>query len=793
MNKVWIIAGADGAGKSSLVNIVKHNGEPHLKLRNGEILPYLNEGWIARKLFPDIKPSELSQEQHNKAEDEVRRRATDYLSNKVGFSLETSLSEPSDLAILDSISKNNIDANIIYVGTNKAVAANRLANKAAQGGYVAKVDVSERYDRSLDNFLKHFHQFNNVYVFDNQKQQRELLAHTQLGKTIKISGRAPEWFKDKHKELKLEIDTEQYLNKKNLLIFDVPYKERLDAHNAGLTFNSFIKKYVYANEERPDLTSEQNINWSIHKFDENEIINQKAIPALIKHIEEMGYHAPDNLFANSKVGLLKEVKHNEIWESNSPLEERIAEADREARLTELRVIPKNNDITAVIIDNESNEIINVWNYKESVKSPSQVINRRIEESRKEIDRNHDLAAERAQAIYEHLQPIKPHFDYLQKKQIPATEELKYIGYADREYFQEVYEWKTRYNQMVVPIRNWEKEIRSLQIISKDGDWKGMFADGEIQGNFTTIGKQDPRTAAKIAIVEGYATGASVHEATNIPVVVAFQTGNLSPIAKQFREHNPNQEIYFAADNDYKNFLKERHGDSTIKNGGIEFAIQAALEVNGKVIYPGITTQREAKAAAHGWDWNDYAVLHGKDQAHKEMMEQLTEGNSSIHESKAATNDRNLYHQIDCSLDGNTRSFFIAEGIKPNSGITLIEQGERANTVYPHAFIDQIAVDNFVTNLKEHGFIVDVKSAEKEKVKVNPVSENKVIDTSDIQKNIPLESMSPKIQSFNHKVQANAKSQKLTDKQMSVLQERLQVKSQSLHKQETSQQSNENEY
>jgi putative DNA primase/helicase len=39
----------------------------------------------------------------------------------------------------------------------------------------------------------------------------------------------------------------------------------------------------------------------------------------------------------------------------------------------------------------------------------------------------------------------------------------------------------------------------------------------------------------VLIAEGYATAASVHEATGRPVVVAFDAHNLKPVAELFRD------------------------------------------------------------------------------------------------------------------------------------------------------------------------------------------------------------------------------------------------------------------
>ena len=51
------------------------------------------------------------------------------------------------------------------------------------------------------------------------------------------------------------------------------------------------------------------------------------------------------------------------------------------------------------------------------------------------------------------------------------------------------------------------------------------------------------------ICEGYATGASIHEATGHAVICAMNSGNLSEVAKAARELWPQREIIVAADDD----------------------------------------------------------------------------------------------------------------------------------------------------------------------------------------------------------------------------------------------------
>ncbi|MFR8054160.1 MAG: toprim domain-containing protein [Bilophila wadsworthia] len=73
---------------------------------------------------------------------------------------------------------------------------------------------------------------------------------------------------------------------------------------------------------------------------------------------------------------------------------------------------------------------------------------------------------------------------------------------------------------------------------------------EKKGNFHTIAAEGKDfSQGEILICEGYATGASLHMATEKPVAVALDSGNLEPVAKALREKFPQAQITICADND----------------------------------------------------------------------------------------------------------------------------------------------------------------------------------------------------------------------------------------------------
>ncbi len=100
--------------------------------------------------------------------------------------------------------------------------------------------------------------------------------------------------------------------------------------------------------------------------------------------------------------------------------------------------------------------------------------------------------------------------------------------------------------LIVPIYRARGELVNLQFIQADGA-KRFKTGGEKRGCYTVIGRT---RASKIMIIcEGFATGASIHEATGLMVVVAFDAGNLEPVAVKLRAASPDWQIIIAGDND----------------------------------------------------------------------------------------------------------------------------------------------------------------------------------------------------------------------------------------------------
>jgi putative DNA primase/helicase len=160
------------------------------------------------------------------------------------------------------------------------------------------------------------------------------------------------------------------------------------------------------------------------------------------------------------------------------------------------------------------------------------LNAKMAKERKRCQRDererHELVAKRAQAILHGCRAAEPEHDYLKRKGV-GPRGLK-VDAAGR---------------LVVSLRDEAGKIWSLQTIAPNGD-KLFERGGRKSGLFHLLGEP----GNQIVIAEGFATAASIHEALGLPVVVAFDCGNLPAVAKAIRGWLPFAHIVIAADDDH---------------------------------------------------------------------------------------------------------------------------------------------------------------------------------------------------------------------------------------------------
>lgn len=230
---------------------------------------------------------------------------------------------------------------------------------------------------------------------------------------------------------------------------------------------------------------------------------------------------------------------------------------------------------------------------------------------KATEAEHERIANECDSIWarvENKQPTAEHLKYLKIKKVQAYG----IRFGENEY---------GFKSIIIPLRNAEGEIRTLQYISVGHDniiYKSFHAGGEKKGNFFILG--EVLSGKPIRVCEGYATGASVHEATTHPVVVAFDSGNLSQVIENIRKFHPNNEISIAADDDRDTFIKEKinpgkdAAEKASKKYGCSFLLPTFKD---DFRLPGSKTQ-EKPDGARPTDFNDLHVHFGLDEVNNQL-------------------------------------------------------------------------------------------------------------------------------------------------------------------------------
>ncbi|MGA7588213.1 MAG: primase-helicase zinc-binding domain-containing protein [Rouxiella badensis] len=145
--------------------------------------------------------------------------------------------------------------------------------------------------------------------------------------------------------------------------------------------------------------------------------------------------------------------------------------------------------------------------------------------------------------------------------------------------------------LLVPLFDEQGEVVNVQLINASGT-KRMLAGGQVKEAAHAFTGE---TTAIIWLVEGYATGLTVHKLTGDAVYVALSANNLPALAAQLRERFPDALLLIAADND--------------ENGkGQAKADEAALLSGGKAALP-----------AEVGDWNDVYLLAGDTTTRKQLL------------------------------------------------------------------------------------------------------------------------------------------------------------------------------
>lgn len=201
------------------------------------------------------------------------------------------------------------------------------------------------------------------------------------------------------------------------------------------------------------------------------------------------------------------------------------------------------------------------------------IRRKVNEDR---ERAHVQAREEVTKVWAEAKEPENH-PYLKKKGVGAYGIRIYKG------------------DLLIPYRDQNGLLHSVQKITPSGD-KFNWSGGEVSGHYHTI-----EGTGKAYLCEGYATGATIHEATGATVYIAFSAGNLKEVSPLLPDN-----VIVAADNDTE----------TKGNPGLT----AAMATERQWIIPkGIT----------GTDFNDLAMEKGIDEVRRQLNQSTNKFTNNV--------------------------------------------------------------------------------------------------------------------------------------------------------------------
>lgn len=196
---------------------------------------------------------------------------------------------------------------------------------------------------------------------------------------------------------------------------------------------------------------------------------------------------------------------------------------------------------------------------------------------------------------------------------------------------------------LIALQDVDSNVYGLQIIfpekGKGGKDKVYWPRGmKKEGRFFVIGAISK--GGPICFAEGYATGASIYEATGWAVVVTFDSGNILPVAQAIRARYSDSELIFCADDDWKS--TDANGEPY--NAGLIKAQQALDKLGGYLVKPQFASNRKDSDV----DFNDLHVLSGIDAVAKcfhRVKAEITHWRSQLSRKKDGTfepTERNVY-------------------------------------------------------------------------------------------------------------------------------------------------------
>lgn len=180
--QLWVLAGANGAGKSTY--FIKFLAPRGLRLVNADLLA---------KIISPESPEEHSYQAA--AQTELLRRKL--LDDGVTFCFETVFSHPSKIDFVAEAKARGYQVVLVYIHLKlPQLNAARVAQRREEGGHsVPEEKIFSRIPRTLDNIKKALPLADQAFLVDNSSAEDPylLVATMKDGAVIYVKDEAPAW------------------------------------------------------------------------------------------------------------------------------------------------------------------------------------------------------------------------------------------------------------------------------------------------------------------------------------------------------------------------------------------------------------------------------------------------------------------------------------------------------------------------------------------------------------------------------------------------------------------------
>ena len=166
---IYIIAGPNGSGKTTFAKTFLPE---YAKCER-----FINADLIAAGLSP-FSPQQAA----IKSGKLVLEQIKEYSKNGVDFGFETTMSGVTYLKYFKMFKEKGYEINIFFLWIpDPKLAIARIKDRVAQGGHNVPVkDIKRRFNRSIENFFKHYHLLADKWIlFNNAEPKPKIIAKKQ--------------------------------------------------------------------------------------------------------------------------------------------------------------------------------------------------------------------------------------------------------------------------------------------------------------------------------------------------------------------------------------------------------------------------------------------------------------------------------------------------------------------------------------------------------------------------------------------------------------------------------------